>query len=104
MSSPTQRSKAFLEGRGYKVAIVEKWNPHARIRQDLWGIIDLLAIKDGETLGVQTTSRSNMSARAKKIAEHENTPSLRSAGWRIEIHGTYKDAKGHWNIKVQDVS
>lgn len=102
--SPTQRSKAYLENAGYLVAVVEKWNPHARIRQDLWGFVDLLAIKEGETLGVQTTSRSNMSSRARKIAEHENTPMVRKAGWRILIHGWAKDTKGRWAVKVQDVS
>lgn len=102
--SPTQRSKAFLEGRGYLVAIVEKWNAHARIRQDLWGFVDLLAIKEGETLGVQTTSRSNMSSRAKKIAEHENVGPVRKAGWRLEVHGWARDTKGRWAVKVQDVS
>lgn len=104
MSSPTQRSKAFLEGRGYKVAVVEKWNPHARIRQDMWGFLDLVAIRPGETLGIQTTSRSNMSSRAKKIAEHENTAAVREAGWKLEIHGWFKDTKGRWSVKVQDVS
>lgn len=104
MSSPTVRSKAFLEGRGYLVAITEKWNPHARVRQDLYGFIDLLAVKDGEILGVQTTSRSNMSARARKIAEHENAPMVRKSGMRLEVHGWAKDTKGRWNVKVQDVS
>jgi hypothetical protein len=102
--SSTQRSKKYLEGQGYLVAVVEKWNPHARIRQDLFQIIDLLAIKEGETLGVQTTSRSNMSSRARKIAEHENTPMVRKAGWAIHVHGWAKDTKGRWGVKVQDVS
>ncbi|WP_147311584.1 MULTISPECIES: hypothetical protein [Cupriavidus] len=104
MSSPTARSKEYLEGRGYLVAVVEKWNPHARVRQDLFGFIDLLAVKEGETLGVQTTSRSNMSSRARKIADHENTPAVRQAGWKLEIHGWAKDTRGRWGVKVQDVS
>lgn len=102
--SPTQRSKAFLEGRGYLVAITERWNPFAKVRQDLYGFIDMLAVREGEVLGVQTTSRSNMSARAKKIAEHENVDAVRKAGIRIEIHGWAKDTKGRWAVKVQDVS
>src|ERR1700751_4932922 len=58
--SPTQRSKAYLENAGYLVAITERWNPHAKVRQDMFGFIDMLAVKEGEILGVQTTSRSNM--------------------------------------------
>ena len=50
----------MLRDQGYKVWITEHWNPWARIRQDLFGCIDLLAIGNGETLAVQTTSRSNV--------------------------------------------
>jgi len=102
--SPTQRSKAYLENAGYLVAITERWNPHARVRQDLFGFIDMLAVKEGEILGVQTTSRSNMSARARKIAEHENVAAVRKAGMRLEVHGWARDTKGRWAVKVQDVS
>ncbi|USE79503.1 hypothetical protein NDR89_23210 [Cupriavidus gilardii] len=104
MSSPTQRSKEYLESQGYLVAIVERWNPFAKVRQDLFGFIDLLAVREGETVAVQTTSRSNMSARARKIAEHQNTAAVRKAGWQIVIHGWAKDTKGRWGVKVQDVS
>jgi hypothetical protein len=101
--SPTQRSLAFLRGRGYLVAVVEKWNPHARIRQDLFGCLDLVAIKDGETLGVQTTSASNVAARVQKIAEAEATPLLRSAGWKIEVHG-WRKLKSGWEPRIVDLS
>lgn len=85
--TPTQRSLKHLRKAGYLVAITERWNPFAKIRQDLFGVIDLLAVKDGETLGVQTTSMSNVSARIKKFAESEHVPKLRDAGWKLEIHG-----------------
>ncbi|CAJ0899620.1 hypothetical protein R6138_04354 [Ralstonia thomasii] len=104
MSSPTQRSKALLESQGYLVAIVERWNPHARIRQDLYGLIDLLGIREGETVGVQTTSYSNMSARVRKIAEHENTSAIRKAGWQLLVHGWKRNKQGRWEVVVRDVS
>src|SRR3974390_1777944 len=40
-----QRSKAWLEEKGWHVAIVEHWNQWARIRQDLYGLMDLVAIR-----------------------------------------------------------
>lgn len=104
MSSPTQRSKAYLEGQGYKVAIVEHFNQFARIRQDLFGFVDLIGIKAGETLAVQTTSGSNVSARVKKIANHENVGAVRAAGWRIICHGWSKNAKGRWVLREVDLS
>lgn len=104
MSSPTQRSKAKLEADGYLVAVVERWNPHARIRQDLFGIIDLLAIKDGETIGVQTTSGDNVSKRVAKIADCSHVGALRRAGWRLVVHGWRKAANGRWTLREVDCS
>ena len=104
MTSPTQRSLKHLRANGYRAAITEHWNQWARVRQDLFGIIDILAVKDGETVGVQTTSGSNVSARVQKIAESEVTPELRRAGWKIVVHGWRKDAKGKWVLREVDCS
>jgi hypothetical protein len=102
--TPTQRSLAHLKDAGYRAAVVEKWNPHARIRQDLFGCIDIIAVGNGETLAVQTTSGSNVSARVKKIAEAEALPDIRAAGWKIFVHGWRKAANGRWTLRVVDVS
>lgn len=103
-SSPTQRSKALLESQGYKVEVVERYNSFVKRRFDLFGFIDLLAIKPGETVGVQTTSYSNLSARVRKIADHENVDAVREAGWKILVHGWRKNAKNRWEVVVKDVS
>jgi hypothetical protein len=103
MSTPTQRSLAHLREQGYLVAIVEHWNPHARIRQDLFGWIDLLAIRDGETLAVQTTA-SAVAARVKKITEAASLPVVRKAGWRILVHGWRKNAAGRYVLREVDLS
>jgi len=102
--TPTQRSLAHLRSAGWQVAVVERWNPHARIRQDLFGVLDLLAVRDGVTLGVQTTSGSNVSARVKKIAESETVPALREAGWLLHVHGWRKAANGQWALREVDCS
>jgi hypothetical protein len=102
--TPTQRSLAHLKDAGYRAAVVEKWNPHARIRQDLFGCIDIIAVGNGETLAVQTTSGSNVAARVKKIAEAEALPDIRAAGWKIFVHGWRKAANGRWTLRVVDVS
>ena len=104
MSSPTQRSKAHLEAQGYAVEITERWNPWARRRVDLFGFIDILAIRENETLAVQTTSGTNVSKRIAKIAEHDNTPMVRKAGWRIVVHGWRKNAKGKYVLREVDCS
>lgn len=85
--SPTQRTLAELRKRGYRAQVVERWNPFARIRQDLFGVIDVVAVGNGETVGVQATSLSNVSARVRKIADAEAVPDLRKSGWRILVWG-----------------
>ena len=103
-TSPTQRSLAVLREKYPLVQVVEKWNPHARIRQDLFGIIDILCVGDGETVAVQTTSGSAVAARLKKMADSPALPHLRDAGWRILVHGWRKNAAGKWVLRVEDIS
>lgn len=89
--SPTQRSLKWLDDRGWLTAIVEKWNAFAKVKQDLFGFIDLLAVKtpDG-ILGVQTTSGSNVAARIEKILASRNLVPWLGAGGRVEVHGWRK--------------
>ena len=65
MNSPTSRSLAHLRKLGFTVGITEKWNPYAHIRQDLFGCIDMVAIKKDVkgVLGIQTTSDTNIAHR-----------------------------------------
>jgi hypothetical protein len=63
--SPTQRSLDYLRLKGYPlVAVVERFNPHAMVRQDLFGILDVLAV-GADIVGVQTTSGSNTVSRVR---------------------------------------
>jgi hypothetical protein len=103
MSSPTQRSLAKLRGEGYRAAVVEHWNPFAKIRQDLFGIIDIVALKANTTLGVQTTSYSNMSARIKKILASEAYNDIKAAGWKILCHGWKKNKSNRWEVVEREV-
>jgi len=99
-TSPTSRSLALLRADGLMAEVVERWNPHARVRHDLFGVIDIVALGDGETVGIQTTTRSNMSARIKKIVECDAYPSMIRAGWRVIVHGWYRDKNKKWQVKV----
>ena len=101
--SPTQRSLEYLREQGYHCEIVEKWNPWRRIRQDLWGWCDILAIRRNEVLAVQVTS-SGVAARIKKIQESDTVAKVREAGIRIECHGWTKRANGRYALRVEDIS
>lgn len=76
-----------IRAEGYLCEIVEKTIPRCFIKKDLFGFIDLLCIKGGEVLAVQTTTGSHSSSRVKKILEHQNYPLVKALGWRIVVHG-----------------
>lgn len=103
--TPTQRSKRLLEDDGWIVAIVERWNPHARIRQDLFGFADLLACKPKFTPKlIQVTSTGWASRIAKVRAEPLAKWALQS-GFDIEVHGwrKLKSNKGKWTPIVTPI-
>lgn len=101
--SPTQLTLRNLRERGFRAAIVEKWNPHVKIRQDLFGIIDVIGVRRGETIGVQSTSFNNRTSRIKKMAESEAIGDLREADWTLEVHG-WRKVKNRWQVTIEDLS
>ena len=90
MSSPTTRTLKLLRDRGYMAQVVERWCSFTKRRHDLFGIIDVLAIKDGKTLAVQTTSGSGYSARLKKMLASDTLMPMLDAGWHVHLHGWRK--------------
>jgi hypothetical protein len=102
--SPTQRSLAHLRQLGYLAEVVERWIPGANIRRDLFGFGDVLAIRPGEVLLVQATTGDHVAHRLAKIADHENAAAVRSAGFRIVVHGWRKAANGRWTLREVDCS
>lgn len=96
--SPTQLTLERLRDDGYTAAVVEHWNPHARIRQDLFGFVDVLALRGTETLAIQATSVANVSTRVTKIADSPHVDAVREAGWTIKVWGWAK-VGNRWMLK-----
>lgn len=100
--TPTQRSCKLLREQGYTADIVEHFNAYARVRHDLFGFIDIVAVhplKPG-ILGVQTTTGSNLTAR---IAKAQAMPSFNlwvKAGGSIQFHG-WRKLKNRWAPDVR---
>jgi hypothetical protein len=106
--SPTQLTLKNLRDRGYVAAVVERWNHHAGIRQDLFGFIDVIGVGRLGTIGVQCTSgggagESNLNARIRKIADCKNIGAVREAEWTLEVHG-WKKVDRRWTVKIINVS
>jgi hypothetical protein len=70
----------------------------------LFGVIDILGIRAGETIAVQATSGDNVASRISKIAEADATPEIRAAGWKLVVHGWRKNAAGKYVLREVDVS
>ena len=90
--------------------MVERWNPYGRVRVDLFGFIDIVAIShfDGKIFGVQTTSIGNTSTRIKKILAIPEAKYWLQAGAKIYVHGWGKKGKTGkrtmWEVVVREIT
>ena len=84
-----QRSLAWCRAQGWEVQITERWNSFARIRQDLFGFIDLLALDvlSQTIIGIQTTVGSSMANRIDKIKAERRAIAFAQCGGLIMVHG-----------------
>lgn len=108
MTSPTQRTLKYYRELGFSAWIVEKWNMHARIRQDMFGFIDIVAIHpECGIVGVQATSGSNHSARVEKIKANEYFPLWCASGGRVEVVSWAKRGprgkRKVWTVRREEV-
>ena len=100
--SPTRRTLERLRAEGWMAAVVERWNPHAGVRQDLFGVLDIVALRGGETLGVQATSASHVAHRLRKLEDSPALAALREAGWTVQLWG-WRKKRGRWEPRIVDV-
>lgn len=87
--TPTQRTRDWLKKRGVTSQVVERWNSFARIRQDLFGFCDIVALGP-RIVAIQVTSGTNVAARIEKIYETPAAKQWLQAGGLIEVHGWRK--------------
>lgn len=98
MTTPNQRSRELLESEGFVVALVERYCTWSNTRHDLYGFADLLAVGNGRTIAIQSTTDSNLSARRKKLRDCAAVPVCLAAGWCIEVHGWSKKSN-RWQCR-----
>ena len=70
------------------MAIVEKWNAYARVRQDLFGIIDIIALDpERGVVGIQSTGNDFANHMTKLTVEkaQECADWLRTPGTGLEL-------------------
>ena len=101
-TSPTQLSLRHLRNEGWLVDVCERWvpnpgHPGGGKRRDLFGLVDLVAIREEVTMGVQTTDHTSVSAHLTKMTDADHRRALIEligAGWLVAIHG--------WRMSTRD--
>ena len=91
--TPTQRTLKALRDQGMTAAVVERWNAYAGIRQDLFGIIDIVALHPVRgVVGVQSTGQDFAGHMAKMTVEKrdECMAWLKTPGTCLELWGWRK--------------
>lgn len=99
--SPTSRTLKYLRDNGYVCQVVEKWNPYVNHRIDLFGAIDIVAIKSGDdgVLGVQCTSSGHTSDHYKKMIAIPELKLWLECGNKLLLQGWAKNSKGRYILK-----
>ena len=92
---------------GFMAAVVEKWNPHARVRQDLWGFGDVVAIKNRLWLIVQACNATDLARRVKKIQQEPRAKRFLQEGGHIVVMGWRKRKKRKdgklWTVTIREM-
>lgn len=102
--SPTQRSLKLCRKAGWVAQSVERWNPFARVRQDLHGFVDIHCLTGTQIVGIQATSRDNVSSRLHKIEAEPRAKMWLQSGARLLIHGWAKMASGKFECREIEVT
>jgi len=97
----TQRTLKYLKEQGYTCGMVEKWNPHVKIRQDLFGIIDIIAMQRGILIGVQSCAGSGHAAHRNKIYASPHYEIWRTCAPLWLISWTKKNNR--WQMRLEEL-
>lgn len=87
MQSNTSRTLKAMRDMGRMAVVVERWNRFAKVRQDLFGFIDIIALDEAcGIVGVQSCGSSFASHLAKITSEcHDAAMTWLRCGGKIEL-------------------
>lgn len=109
-TSPTSRTLSQLKDWGFTAQVVERWNPYAKIRQDLFGFADIVAVRPGisGTLYIQCCEGSSHAARREKILGVEAARTVIDAGNKVEVWSWAKRGdrgkRKVWTLRREEIS
>jgi len=100
--SALQRSMDILRQEGYTVDKAEHWNAFARIRKDLFGFIDVMAVGHCEIVAVQVT-KGMLPGHIEKLCKLKTAVKWLEVGGKIVIHHWREigpKGKKYWDLEV----
>lgn len=89
-TSPTKLTLDWLRDDGWTAEVVEYWNAFARRRIDFLGGIDIIALREGTTLGVQCTTTAHQAERCAKLGGLPAIATWLTAGNQLWVVGWAK--------------
>lgn len=108
MTTPTQRTLAHAREIGFQVQVVERWCAYSRKRIDLFGVIDIVACRDGVgVIGIQACAGGSHAARRKKSMAEPRLAVWLASGGRFELWSWAKQgARGKrkvWTLRREEL-
>lgn len=106
--TPTQRTLAECKRLGYTAQVVERWNQYARVRVDLFGVIDIVALTPDGILGIQACAGASHAARLKKSLDEPRLHTWIASGGLFAVWSWAKrGARGKrktWTLRAEAIS
>ena len=93
-----QLSLRELRRDGWVCDIVERRVPGRYVTHDFLGLVDIIAVREGRTLGVQATSYPNVAAHVRKLEASPHLATVLSAGWEVVVWG-WRKVEGRWILR-----
>ena len=104
---PTERTLIWLRKLGYTCDVVERRVARSLVTKDLFGCLDLVAIRDGDkgVLGVQTTTAPHLAERVAKVKAEPRAALWVACGNRIIVVGWKQETSGRklWTPKLVEL-
>lgn len=98
-----ERSLKRCREAGYVTGLTEHFNPFVKIRQDLYGFIDFVAMKPGKPLLAVQVCNTHAPEHIVKVCTHPNAKIWLQTGNRIVIHSWVehsKSGKKTWELDL----
>lgn len=109
-SGPTARTLEMLHKEGYIAQVVERWNPWAQRKIDLFNCIDIIAVRPTRCsiVGIQCTTGSHHAVRRAKILSEPKARAWLECGGSIEIRSwSRRGGRGKrkkWEERVEEIT